>query len=73
MKHQHSMGWIAAVVFIVLGFGASTVFGVPYVMFIGIVLALGFGFILGTAWMRPDARTPEHHPRVDRLLDDLRP
>jgi hypothetical protein len=35
----------------------------------GLVLA----FVMATAWMRPAGHTPEHHPPVDRVLDDTNP
>lgn len=35
----------------------------------GLVLA----FVMATAWMRPDGHSPEHHPPVDRVLDDTNP
>lgn len=35
----------------------------------GLVLA----FVMATAWMRADGHSPEHHPPVDRILDDTNP
>jgi hypothetical protein len=29
--------------------------------------------VLAVAWMRPASRSPEHHPNIDRLLDDTDP
>ncbi len=29
--------------------------------------------VLCVAWMRPPSGSPEHHPRIDRLLDDTSP
>jgi hypothetical protein len=29
--------------------------------------------VLSVAWMRPPSRSPEHHPAIDRLLDDTSP
>lgn len=35
----------------------------------GIVVA----FVMAVAWMRPNAETTEHHPKIDRLFDDTAP
>lgn len=29
--------------------------------------------VLSVAWMRPPSGSPEHHPAIDRLLDDTSP
>lgn len=29
--------------------------------------------ILSVAWMRPPSGSPEHHPAIDRILDDTSP
>jgi hypothetical protein len=29
--------------------------------------------ILSVAWMRPASGSPEHHPAIDRILDDTSP
>lgn len=38
-----------------------------------LVAGLVVAFVMSTAWMRPEGHTPEHHHRVDRLVDDTHP
>ena len=40
------------------------------VTLLGAPIVLG---ILAVAWMRPTGASPEHHPSVDRVLDDTAP
>jgi hypothetical protein len=41
----------------------------------GTLAALGVlvAILMAVAWMRPQGYPTEHHPRIDKLLDDTRP
>lgn len=39
------------------------------ILFAGAVLM----FVFSIAYMRPDGRSPEHHGKVDRVVNDTRP
>jgi hypothetical protein len=63
--------------------------GIVMVMVVGFVAALGFGsvaialgslisglvvmFVMAIAYLRPAGSAPEHHPRIDHILDDTNP
>jgi len=57
----------------VAAFGISLVVG----SVVGALAALLVGFvsmfIMAIAWMRPASYPTEHHPKIDRIVDDTAP
>jgi hypothetical protein len=57
----------------VLGIAFAFLGGSPAWAVAIIMVALVIGYVLGVAWMRPRQVRAEHHPKIDRFLDDTAP
>jgi hypothetical protein len=47
--------------------------GYPAVAYGAGILAFGTMFVFGIAYMRPAGRSPEHHAKVDAIVNDTEP
>lgn len=56
-----------------LGFGAAWLGDSPFYAFAVLLVVLISAGVLSVAWMRPPSGSPEHHPKIDHLLDDTSP
>jgi len=56
-----------------LGFGAAWLGDSPVYAVAVLLVVLISAAVLSVAWMRPPGGSPEHHPRIDHLLDDTSP
>jgi len=56
-----------------LGFGAAWLGDSPVYAFAVLLVVLISAAVLSVAWMRPPSGSPEHHPKIDHLLDDTSP
>ncbi len=68
--------WLVIVVLFMLVstvFGLSLAFGYPFVAYGALVSGLTTTIVLCVAWLRPEGKSAEHHPSVDRLFDDVDP
>jgi hypothetical protein len=70
---RHWRALVGMVVFMVAGFvGALALDSIA--MALGTLISgLVVMFVMAIAYLRPDASAPEHHPRIDHLLDDTNP
>ena len=48
--------------------GDSPLFALGFLLVIPVAAG-----VLSVAWMRPASASPEHHPKIDRYLDDTSP
>lgn len=56
-----------------LGFGAAWLGDSPVYAVAVLLVVLISAAVLSVAWMRPASGSPEHHPKIDHLLDDTSP
>jgi hypothetical protein len=70
---RHWRALIGMVVIMVIGFvGALALDSVA--MALGTLISgLVVLFVMAIAYLRPEGASPEHHPRIDHILDDTNP
>ena len=56
-----------------LGFGVALLGNSPIVAVAVLLVVLISAGVISVAWMRPESGSPEHHPKIDHLLDDTSP
>ena len=70
---SHYKGISFAALFIVIAFVAAMAAGQQMLAF-GVLLAGAvLLFVFSIAYMRPSGRSPEHHAKVDRIVNDTKP
>jgi len=71
--NSHYKGIGLAALFIALAFVVALAVGQPLIAF-GILLGGAvLLFVFSIAYMRPAGRSPEHHGKVDRIVNDTKP
>ena len=58
---------------VLFGFVTGAATGSIAISLGSIVCGIVVAFVMGIAFLRPEGHTPEHHPPVDRALDDTNP
>ena len=56
-----------------LAFGYGILSGSLYVALAGLLVGIVVVFVMGIAWVRFRGEPPEHHAKIDRIVDDTRP
>jgi len=54
-------------------FGFSVAIGSMFAALISLIAGLVLAFVMSIAWVRFEGYPPEHHPRIDKIVDDTRP
>jgi len=71
--NSHYKGIFWALLLIVMAFIVALAFGQTPIAF-GILVGGGvILFVFSIAFMRPTGRSPEHHAKVDRWVNDTKP
>lgn len=71
--NSHYKGIGLALLFIVLAFIGALAAGQTPLAFGILVGGAVLLFVFSIAYMRPSGRSPEHHGKVDRLVNDTKP
>jgi predicted Na+-dependent transporter len=69
----HAIVLFAVLLCMSLGFGLALLGNSPMVAVIVLLVVLISAGVMSVAWMRPASGSPEHHPKIDHLLDDSSP
>lgn len=65
---------IWALFFLMLfGFLFGFITGSPYIAGLSLIVGIVLIFVMGIAWVRFRGGPTEHHPRIDKIVDDTRP
>jgi|GEM_PF-1320406 len=70
---RHWLGIVVLFVLVSVVFGLALALGYPYVAYGALVVGLTTTVVLSVAWLRPEGKSVEHHPAVDRVFDDMDP
>jgi predicted membrane channel-forming protein YqfA (hemolysin III family) len=70
---SHYKGIGLALLLIVVMFTGALIAGQSLVAFSILFAGAVLLFIFSIAYMRPSGRSPEHHGKVDRLVNDTKP
>ena len=68
--------WRALVIgfgLILVGFVGGLALESIAIALVSLVTGLVVAFVMAIAYLRPEGASPEHHARVDHLLDDTNP
>jgi hypothetical protein len=57
----------------VAAFGLSLMAGSPVVAFALLLVGFVVAFVMAPAYSRPPSYPPEHHPKIDKIVDDTSP
>ena len=71
--HRHYIGIGLALLIMVAVFVIALALGQNLLAYGALVVGLVMLFVMGVAYMRPRGHTPEHHGRVDRIVNDTNP
>ncbi|HEY3497485.1 MAG TPA: hypothetical protein VGK73_22465 [Polyangiaceae bacterium] len=67
---RHTTGIVTLFVLLVIGFEVALIAGSTALGVIILVTGLVLAFVMGIAWMRPTSGQDEHHPPVDKMVND---
>lgn len=67
---RHTTGIVSLFVLLVIGFEVALIAGSTLLGVIVLVTGLVLAFVMGIAWMRPETGPVEHHPPVDKIVND---
>jgi hypothetical protein len=67
---RHTTGIVSLFVLLVIGFEVALIAGSTVLGVIVLVTGLVLAFVMGIAWMRPSSGPDEHHPPVDKVVND---
>ncbi|HWP09542.1 MAG TPA: hypothetical protein VNN72_27565 [Polyangiaceae bacterium] len=54
-------------------FGIALVLNSTFVALAALLVGFVSMFVMAIAWMRPKGYPTEHHPKIDRIVDDTAP
>jgi hypothetical protein len=69
--HPFAIWSLFAVTLFAFGFAVAS--GSLYVALVSLLFGIVLAFVMGIAWGRFRGGPTEHHPKVDRFVDDTRP
>jgi hypothetical protein len=61
------------VMLMVAGFVGALAFDSIAIALGSLISGLVVMFVMAVAYLRPEGAAPEHHPRIDHILDDTNP
>ena len=70
---RHWRGLVALFGLLVVAFVTALWADSVAIALASLVSGLVLAFVMSTAWMRADGHSPEHHPAIDRVVDDTNP
>jgi hypothetical protein len=70
---RHWRALVGIVMFMVAGFVGALAFDSIAIALGSLVSGLVVMFVMAVAYLRPEGARPEHHPRIDHILDDTNP
>ena len=70
---SHYKGLGLALLLLVALFAGTLIAGQNLIAFCILFAGAVLLFIFSVAYMRPSGRSPEHHSKVDRIVNDMKP
>ena len=70
---RHAFAIWALFFMMLFGFGISVALGSLWMALLCLVLGIVMAFVMGIAWVRFRGYPPEHHPPIDKIVDDTNP
>ena len=67
---RHTTGIVSLFILVVIGFEVALIAGSAALGVILLVVGLVLAFVMGIAWMRPASSPDEHHPNIDKVVND---
>lgn len=71
--NSHIKGISLAALFVVIAFVVALAAGQPMIAFGALIGGAVLLFVFSIAYMRPSGRSPEHHAKIDRIVNDTKP
>jgi DMSO/TMAO reductase YedYZ heme-binding membrane subunit len=73
LMQRHWRALVGMVVLMIVGFVGAIAFGSIAIALGSLISGLVVMFVMAIAYLRPEGSAPEHHPRIDHILDDTNP
>lgn len=73
MRRQQATPLYTLLFVTVAAFGIAIVLGSTFGALAALLVGFVSMFVMAIAWMRPRSYPPEHHPKIDRIVDDTAP